>query len=100
MNDRILKGDVESAVRDLNAAAKALGLARHFEVRWGSGSNGVSHEVLERHPSLSHPTATPIGKNYRDAERYLVAMRHALQSAKFDRDYRAEEVRTGGAPSW
>jgi hypothetical protein len=96
MEERITKGDVETAAQRLNVAAEALGLQRRFRVYFGSAGNGIPHRLEETHPELSHPISTPIGGSYRDAERYLRAMLHALESAKHDRDYRREA--TLGAP--
>jgi hypothetical protein len=95
MTARTAKGDVETAVERLNGAAKALGLDRKFRVWFGSAVNGVSHRLSETHPGLAHPTETPIGKTWSEALNYLNAMRHALESAKRDRDYRAEDAKVG-----
>lgn len=93
--ERITKGDVETAAKGLNDAARALGLDRMFIVWFGSQVQGTSHELAEEHPGLLHPTVTKIGTTYAEAERYLRGMAHALQSAKRDRDYRAEDARSG-----
>ena len=90
--ERVSKGDIDDAIQQLNESAKALGLERRFEMRYGAASVGISHEILEYHPALSHPTATKIGQEYRPVLAYVTAMRHALQSAKFDRDYARGEV--------
>jgi hypothetical protein len=95
MKERVSKGNVETAVERLNGAAKALGMDRSFRLWFGSAINGVPHSLSETHPRLAHPTETPIGKTWGEALAYLNAMRHALESAKRDRDYRADDAKAG-----
>jgi hypothetical protein len=103
MGYRNTRVDVESVLRDLNAASRDLGLSRTFEVRYGSSANGVQHVLEEHQVGSTHPTMTQIGKTYRAAHDYLVPMVHALRSAKRDRDYRRNAVASrdaNGAPSF
>jgi hypothetical protein len=85
--DRVTKTLVETAVVSLNDKAEELGMARRFEFRPGSRSNGVAYSLAESQDQ-AWVAETKIGRSLAEAYDYVLAMNHAFTSIISDRNHR------------